>query len=169
MSLYWKYYIIMGRKCLRKQNNLDSLCYFIQQMLNFCTLSISQLSKRYWRKLEFLISTLDRISLCVTRSFICLYVNNTTCFSAVHWLSGTAFRRMSSYSIKLQIYFKIKNQIHVLKFPMFQAIHQNGGFTKVWFSLKTVLFPMILSVLVWYWRRISMLTRQPNLLERLVL
>ena len=75
--LYWKYYSIMGRKCLRKRNNLDSLCYLHSinaQFLHCLHLSISQLSKRYRRKLEFLISTLDRIPLCVTRSFICLYV-----------------------------------------------------------------------------------------------
>ncbi|XP_053385185.1 protein wntless-like [Mercenaria mercenaria] len=46
------------------------------------------------------------------------------------------------------------------------AIHQNGGFTRVWLSIKTVMFPMILAVLVWYWRRISFLTRPANLLER---
>lgn len=46
------------------------------------------------------------------------------------------------------------------------AIHQNGGFTKVWLSIKTVMFPLVLAVLVWYWKRIMMLTRPPNLLER---
>ncbi|XP_041356949.1 protein wntless homolog [Gigantopelta aegis] len=46
------------------------------------------------------------------------------------------------------------------------AIHQNGGFTKVWFSIKTVLFPSLLAVIVWFWRRIQMLSRLPNLLER---
>ncbi|XP_060593241.1 protein wntless homolog [Ruditapes philippinarum] len=46
------------------------------------------------------------------------------------------------------------------------AIHQNGGFTKVWLSIKTVMFPMVLAVLIWYWRRISLLTRPANLLER---
>ena len=28
MFLCWKHYMFMGRKCLRKQNNLDFICYF---------------------------------------------------------------------------------------------------------------------------------------------
>ncbi|XP_067679551.1 protein wntless homolog isoform X1 [Haliotis asinina] len=46
------------------------------------------------------------------------------------------------------------------------VIHQNGGFTQVWFSMKTVVFPVLLAVLVWFWNRIQKLSRLPNLLER---
>jgi len=46
------------------------------------------------------------------------------------------------------------------------AINQNGGFTKVWVSLKTIFLPVILCSLWWYWNRINMLTRPSNLLER---
>ncbi|KAH3727588.1 protein wntless-like [Dreissena polymorpha] len=52
------------------------------------------------------------------------------------------------------------NDIHLV------AIYQNGGFTKVWVSIKSVMFPLIIAVLVWFWRRIRMLARPPNLLER---
>ncbi|KAJ8306651.1 hypothetical protein KUTeg_017196 [Tegillarca granosa] len=52
----------------------------------------------------------------------------------------------------------------ILKFQL--TIHQNGGFTIVWFSMKTVMFPMVLTVLIWFWRRIKLLSRSPNLLER---
>ncbi|XP_015907163.1 protein wntless [Parasteatoda tepidariorum] len=48
-------------------------------------------------------------------------------------------------------------------------IHQNGGFTKVWVSLKTVFFPVILLVLIWYWKRICLLCRAPILVERMLL
>lgn len=48
----------------------------------------------------------------------------------------------------------------------FQGIHQNGGFTKVWFAMKTFLTPSILIIMVWYWRRITLMTRPPVLLEK---
>ncbi|KAK3089677.1 hypothetical protein FSP39_005548 [Pinctada imbricata] len=46
------------------------------------------------------------------------------------------------------------------------TIHQNGGFSYVWFSMKSAMFPMVLLVLVWFWRRITQLDRPANLLER---
>nr|KAG5700795.1 hypothetical protein BaRGS_034998 [Batillaria attramentaria] len=57
-------------------------------------------------------------------------------------------------------------QIGQLTEMQFITIFQNGGFTKVWFSLKTVLFPVTLTALVWFWRRIMQLSRPANLLER---
>jgi hypothetical protein len=49
------------------------------------------------------------------------------------------------------------------------AINQNGGFTKVWLSLKTVFFPMVIGVIIWFWRRVQLLARQPTLLESMLL
>ncbi|KAK2589041.1 hypothetical protein KPH14_001881 [Odynerus spinipes] len=49
------------------------------------------------------------------------------------------------------------------------AINQNGGFTKVWVSLKTIFFPIVVCVLMWYWRRVHMLSRSPALLEYMLL
>ena len=45
------------------------------------------------------------------------------------------------------------------------AIFQNGGFTKVWVSLKTVFFPLVVALLVWFWRRVQALQREPALIE----
>ncbi|KAK1790716.1 hypothetical protein P4O66_014570 [Electrophorus voltai] len=48
------------------------------------------------------------------------------------------------------------------------GIHQNGGFTKVWFAMKTFLTPSILIIMIWYWRRITMMSRPPVLLEKVI-
>ncbi|XP_048845527.1 protein wntless homolog [Brienomyrus brachyistius] len=48
------------------------------------------------------------------------------------------------------------------------GIHQNGGFTKVWFAMKTFLTPSILIIMVWYWRRITLMARPPVLLEKVI-
>ncbi|XP_025111192.1 protein wntless homolog isoform X2 [Pomacea canaliculata] len=58
------------------------------------------------------------------------------------------------------------NKLGTVSGMTFITIFQNGGFTKVWFSLKTVFFPLTLSVLIWFWRRILQLSRPTNLLER---
>ncbi|XP_018007690.1 protein wntless isoform X2 [Hyalella azteca] len=52
---------------------------------------------------------------------------------------------------------------------MVAFINQNGGFTKVWVSLKTVFFPLVVVALVWFWRRICLLARPPALLECCIL
>lgn len=38
----------------------------------------------------------------------------------------------------------------------------------VWLSLKTFFFPCIIGIMIWYWRRIKILTRPPVLLERML-
>ena len=49
------------------------------------------------------------------------------------------------------------------------AINQNGGFTKAWLTFKTVFFPMVIGVIIWFWRRVQLLARPPTLLESMLL
>lgn len=49
------------------------------------------------------------------------------------------------------------------------VINQTGGFTKVWMALKTVFFPFIVGIMIWFWRRVHMLSRKPVLLEYMLL
>lgn len=61
---------------------------------------------------------------------------------------------------------KINVGIGEIKDIRLVGIHQNGGFTKVWFAMKTFLTPSIFIIMVWYWRRITMMSRPPVLLEK---
>ncbi|XP_069498034.1 protein wntless homolog [Ambystoma mexicanum] len=63
---------------------------------------------------------------------------------------------------------KINIGIGELKDVHIVTIFQNGGFTKVWFAMKTFLTPSIIIIMVWYWRRITMMTRPPVLLEKVI-
>ncbi|CAB1325919.1 unnamed protein product [Coregonus sp. 'balchen'] len=63
---------------------------------------------------------------------------------------------------------KINVGIGEIKDIRLVGIHQNGGFTKVWFAMKTFLTPSILIILVWYWRRITLMMRPPVLLEKVI-
>ena len=49
------------------------------------------------------------------------------------------------------------------------AINQNGGFTRVWVTLKTLFFPIIIIEMVWFWRRLSLIARPPSLLEKMLM
>lgn len=44
-------------------------------------------------------------------------------------------------------------------------IHQNGGFTRMWFGLKTALAPLLIAAVVWFKKRINRLPRRPYLFE----
>ncbi|XP_078494563.1 protein wntless homolog [Ciona intestinalis] len=46
------------------------------------------------------------------------------------------------------------------------TITQTGGFTKVWISLKVALFTTMIFPLVWFWRRVSSLSRKSLLIEK---
>lgn len=48
-------------------------------------------------------------------------------------------------------------------------IYQNGGFTKVWISLKTIFFPFIVAIMCWFWNRVHQLQRSPVLIEYMLL
>ncbi|KAK7100191.1 protein wntless homolog [Littorina saxatilis] len=81
---------------------------------------------------------------------------------------GSVFYNHYLINIRIPVIAKLKvnHDIGKIQDMQFITIFQNGGFTKVWFSLKTVLFPLTLSALVWFWHRILQLSRPANLLER---
>lgn len=49
------------------------------------------------------------------------------------------------------------------------AIHQNGGFTKVWLWMKTLTSPIVIGAVMWYWKRIAALNRRPYLVEKSIM
>lgn len=49
------------------------------------------------------------------------------------------------------------------------AINQNGGFTKVWLTMKTAFTPLIILTMIWFWNRVKQLNRAPVLLEYMLL
>lgn len=49
------------------------------------------------------------------------------------------------------------------------VIYQNGGFTKVWVTLKTIFLPFIVAIMAWFWHRVHLLQRKPVLLEYMLI
>lgn len=49
------------------------------------------------------------------------------------------------------------------------VIHMNGGFTMIWMIMKFVFFPIVIAVMIWFWRRVRILSRTPALLEYMLI
>lgn len=64
---------------------------------------------------------------------------------------------------------EINTQIGKIGDISLHLIHMNGGFTKVFVSLKTVFFPLILGTMYWFWNRVHILARTPALLEYMLI
>lgn len=48
-------------------------------------------------------------------------------------------------------------------------VYMNGGYTRIWVSLKTIFFPIIVGIMIWFWRRVHLLSRTPALLEYMLM
>ncbi|GAA6085335.1 protein wntless homolog [Tachysurus ichikawai] len=81
---------------------------------------------------------------------------------------GTVSHKYYLVNVRLPVIERKKVNVGIgeIKDIRLVGIHQNGGFTKVWFAMKTFLTPSILIIMIWYWRRITMMTRPPVLLEK---
>uniref|UniRef100_A0A2K6L6X3 Wnt ligand secretion mediator n=3 Tax=Colobinae TaxID=9569 RepID=A0A2K6L6X3_RHIBE len=83
---------------------------------------------------------------------------------------GSVAHKFYLLNIRLPVNEKKKINVGIgeIKDIRLVGIHQNGGFTKVWFAMKTFLTPSIFIIMVWYWRRITMMSRPPVLLEKVI-
>lgn len=74
-------------------------------------------------------------------------------------------------NIRLPVDTQLKMNLNIgnVKDLNLAVIYQNGGFTKVWVALKTAFFPCVIACLVWFWRRVHQLQREPVLIEYMLL
>ncbi|KAE8609604.1 hypothetical protein XENTR_v10011854 [Xenopus tropicalis] len=83
---------------------------------------------------------------------------------------GSVSHKYYLFNIRLPVSEKKKSNIAIgeIRDLHVVCIFQNGGFTMVWFAMKTFLTPSIIIIMIWYWRRITMMTRSPVLLEKVI-
>ncbi|KAM4628535.1 protein wntless homolog [Polymixia lowei] len=81
---------------------------------------------------------------------------------------GSVAHRYYLLNLRLPVNDSMNVGIGEIKDMRVVGIHQNGGFTKVWISMKTLFSPLIFVATAWYWGRISLMTRQPVLLEKMI-
>ncbi|CAL8096675.1 unnamed protein product [Calicophoron daubneyi] len=72
------------------------------------------------------------------------------------------------YLLNLRIPMTQNEGIGALQDVWMVEIHQNGGFTKVWFSLKTLAFPAALLALIFFSTRVRELGRPASTLEKTI-
>jgi len=88
---------------------------------------------------------------------------------------GTLYHDYYLLNIKLSIMntnnktVHINNKLGKLVELWLNVINQNGGFTQIWVTFKSIYFPVIIVELVWFLRRVTLLSRPPTLLEKMLL
>ncbi|KAJ8679069.1 hypothetical protein QAD02_014856 [Eretmocerus hayati] len=95
--------------------------------------------------------------------------HNYKCSTLSLFELGSLFHNYYLLNVRLPNDPKVNRDVGHVTDLWLVAINQNGGFTKVWVTLKTIYFPITLLILCWYWRRIHMLQRSPALLEYMLL
>ncbi|THD20290.1 Wntless Wnt ligand secretion mediator [Fasciola hepatica] len=73
----------------------------------------------------------------------------------------------AEYLLNLRI--PANDKIGVIQDVWMVEIHQNGGFTKVWFALKTFVFPITLVALIFFVNRVRELPRPPTIMEKTII
>ncbi|XP_047444023.1 protein wntless homolog [Mugil cephalus] len=81
---------------------------------------------------------------------------------------GSVAHRYFLINLRLPVNDTVNAGIGEIKDIHLVGIHQNGGFTKVWISMKTVFSPWVCAATAWYWRRIRLMARRPILLEKVI-
>ncbi|CAF1221067.1 unnamed protein product [Rotaria sordida] len=78
--------------------------------------------------------------------------------------------KYSYYLINLQIVDEngLSQNIGKLKSFIFVVIHQTETFTKVWFILKTITFPIVLAALIWFCRQMKRAQKKYSNLDKLL-
>ncbi|KAK2836008.1 hypothetical protein Q5P01_016492 [Channa striata] len=81
---------------------------------------------------------------------------------------GSVAHKYFLINMRLPVNDTVNTGIGEIKDVHIVGIHQNGGFTKVWISMKTVFSPWIFGATSWYWHRVRLMARSPVLLEKVI-
>lgn len=110
--------------------------------------------------------------LCVrSKNIFLLQSDEISCSTIPLFELGSLHHDFYLLNVRLPVdtHSKMNLNIGHIKDLELSLIYQNGGFTKVWVALKTVFLPMIIGIMVWFWRRVHMLQRSPVLLEYMLI
>ncbi|XP_031564321.1 protein wntless homolog [Actinia tenebrosa] len=79
---------------------------------------------------------------------------------------GSVYHEYYLVNLRLPVHRSKNRHIGPVSELHFVEIHQNGGFTRVWFTMKTIVSPISIILLLWFAKRVKNLSRGPVLLEK---
>lgn len=119
---------------------------------------------------KYLASSLERRDLdCVADNVTDEYLYN--CNAIPLFELGSLHHDYYLLNVRLPVDSDLKMNLDIghIQDLHLSVIYQNGGFTKVWVSLKTIFLPFIVVIMAWFWQRVHLLQRKPALLEYMLL